>query len=93
MMKDILLRLSKSYGEKVVFDNLELTIKAGEITCILGASGVGKTTLLNMLAGLTDFDGVIENKPSKVGYIFQEHRLLPNLTVAQNLLYAGARAE
>ena len=93
MMKDILLRLSKSYGEKVVFDNLELTIKAGEITCILGASGVGKTTLLNMLAGLTDFDGVIENKPSKVGYIFQEHRLLPNLTVAQNLLYAGASAE
>ncbi len=93
MMKDIRLSVSKSYGEKVVFDHLQLTLKAREITCILGASGVGKTTLLNMLSGLTAFDGVIENKPEKVGYIFQEHRLLPNLTVEQNLLYAGANAE
>ena len=92
-MQDILLRVSKSYGDKILFNELELTLKAGEITCILGASGVGKTTLLNMLAGLTAFDGVIENKPEKVGYIFQEHRLLPNLTVEQNLLYAGANAE
>ena len=93
MRKDICLSVSKSYGDKVVFENLQLCLKAGEITCVLGASGVGKTTLLNMLAGLTAFDGVIENKPEKVGYIFQEHRLLPNLTVEQNLLYAGAKSD
>lgn len=93
MRKDICLSVSKSYGDKIVFENLQLCLKAGEITCVLGASGVGKTTLLNMLAGLTAFDGVIENKPEKVGYIFQEHRLLPNLTVEQNLLYAGAKAD
>ena len=92
-MTDIILKVNKAYGEKRVFEDLSLTIKGGEITCVLGASGVGKTTLLNMLAGLTSFDGEIENKPKKVGYIFQEHRLLPNLTVEQNLLYAGAKAE
>ena len=86
------LRISKKYGERVVFDGLDLEIEEGKITCILGASGVGKTTLLNILAGLTDFEGEAE-LPEKVGYIFQEPRLLPNLTVAQNLSYAGGRVE
>ncbi|MBQ8292106.1 MAG: ABC transporter ATP-binding protein [Clostridia bacterium] len=84
--------VSKSYGEKRVLHNLSLELVEGEITCVLGASGVGKTTLLNILAGLTTFEGEAE-VPENVGYIFQTPRLLPNLTVAQNLAFAGSRYE
>ncbi len=86
------LRITKSYGNKRVFDGLKLDIAEGEITCILGPSGVGKTTLLRILAGLTEFEGEADI-PQSVAYIFQEPRLLPWLTVAENLTYAGGRYE
>ena len=82
------IKLTKSYPQKVVFKNLELEFKDGEIICILGGSGVGKTTLLNALARLIDFDGTLEGVPEKVSYVFQTPRLLPHLTVKENLLYA-----
>ena len=85
--------ISKAYGEKRVFENFSFAFDEGEITCVLGASGVGKTTLLNILARCTPFQGEIEDVPEKVGYIFQEPRLLPNLTVTQNLEFAGGRYE
>lgn len=87
------INVSKSYGDKKVLDGFSLQIHDGEILCLLGASGSGKTTLLNIFAGLTSYDGEIEDFPKSVGYIFQEPRLLPNLTVAQNLRYAGGRDE
>ena len=85
--------VSKSYGDKKVFENLVLQIPEGEILCVLGESGVGKTTLLNIFAGLTAYTGEIEGLPSRVGYVFQEPRLLPNLSVAENLRFAGAKEE
>lgn len=85
--------ISKSYGKKEVLKNLSLNVADGEIVALLGGSGAGKTTLLNILAGLTDYVGEIENLPTSVGYIFQEPRLLPNLTVKENLAYAGGRYE
>ncbi len=85
--------LSKSYGEKKVFENFELEVAEGEILCVLGASGAGKTTLLNALAGLVPFEGEVTPMPKKVGYVFQEPRLIPNLTVWQNLSYVGGRVE
>ena len=87
------IRISKSYGKQVVFDNLELDIKDGEILCVLGESGGGKTTLLNILSGLTGYDGEMDGAPSKVAYIFQEPRLLPNLSVEGNLRYGGGEQE
>ena len=87
------LHISKSYGEQTVFDGLTLEIRDKEILCVLGESGGGKTTLLHILAGLLPYEGAIENAPKNVGYIFQEPRLLPNLTVEQNLAYAGGRYE
>ena len=87
------LEISKSYGEQVVFNNFSLDIEEGKILCILGESGGGKTTLLKALAGLIDYDGKAENVPKNIGYIFQESRLLPNLTIEQNLEYAGGRVE
>ena len=52
---------------------------------VLGASGVGKTTLLNALTGLSGFDGEIENMPKNVSYIFQSDRLVKTISVEKNL--------
>ena len=85
--------IQKRYGEKVVLDGLSLELPKGEITCILGRSGVGKTTLLNILAGLLPYEGEIAPTAKKVGYVFQESRLLPHLTLRENLLYAGGKED
>lgn len=84
--------VSKTYennkgGKNVVFDDFDFVLSDNEITCILGRSGCGKTTLLNMLAGVTDFDGSLTGTDGRVSYIFQDARLLPNLTVAKNLSF------
>ncbi len=79
--------VSKTYTGTKIYKNLSLEIESGKITCVLGPSGCGKTTLLNILAGLTSFDGIIRNIPQKISYIFQQERLLPNLTVRQNIAY------
>ena len=81
--------ISKSYGENRVFSDFAFQIETGDVVCVLGVSGAGKTTLLNILAGLTAFDGELLGTFEKVGYVFQEPRLLPNLTALENLLYAG----
>lgn len=75
--------LTKNYGQNRVYDGFNLALNEGEITCVLGESGCGKTTLLNCLAGLTDFQG--EAPSLKCSYVFQSPRLVPNLTVEQNL--------
>lgn len=75
--------LCKNYGQLKVYDNFNLDLNEGEITCILGESGSGKTTLLNCVARLTDYKGIIP--VLKCAYVFQTPRLVPNLTVGGNL--------
>jgi len=83
-------------GTNTVFEDLWLSMQRGEFTCIIGHSGCGKTTVLNILAGLdapTDgtviVDGqAIEGPSIDRAVIFQSHALLPWRTVMGNVLYA-----
>lgn len=77
--------LTKKYGDKVVYENFNLDIKENKITVILGESGSGKTTLLRAMANLTDYVGEITGVPDKKSMVFQTDRLIPNLTVKENL--------
>lgn len=84
------------FGEQWVFRNLSLTLPAGQWTCLLGGSGVGKTCLLQMMADLIDADradiqGVITDQHGqsvshKVAWMAQQDLLMPWLTVWQNIL-------
>ncbi|ABD55959.1 ABC transporter ATP-binding protein [Jannaschia sp. CCS1] len=85
--------VSKSYGETPVLSDINLEIKEGEFLVLLGFSGTGKTTLINLMAGLeapskgeVTFKGapVVEPGPER-GVIFQNYSLMPWLTVAGNV--------
>lgn len=80
-----LIDISKSYGDKTVFESFNASFRESKITAVLGESGSGKTTLLNILAGLTDYSGEIKNAPKRVAFVFQRDRLVKNLTVKQNI--------
>ena len=84
--------VTKRYGDKLVYQDFNLNIEKGKILVVLGESGAGKTTLLNVLGGLTDFEGNIKNKPEKISWVFQKNRLVPNLTVKENVSLVNANA-
>lgn len=73
----------KKFDNKVVFDKFSYNFADDKITVVMGNSGIGKTTLLNIIAGLTEYNGEVQKQ--SLSYIFQNDRLLPNLTVADNL--------
>ncbi len=88
--------LTKRYGDSVVFDSVNFGIRQGEFVCIIGHSGCGKTTILNVLAGLETASGghvFMDNRevagPSlERGVVFQGHALMPWLTVRRNIAFA-----
>ncbi|MDC9729915.1 MAG: ABC transporter ATP-binding protein [Methyloprofundus sp.] len=99
-MDDISIQIEdKSYlnsadnSSKQIIKNLNLSLKANEFVCLVGHSGCGKTSLLNILSGLDlDFTGKINlgSTEPKMGYIFQSPRLLPWRTVAENISLASS---
>ncbi|MDF0749491.1 ATP-binding cassette domain-containing protein [Marinobacter sp. 71-i] len=82
----------RSFGQPVLGE-VFATIERGDRICLLGPSGIGKTTLLNAIAGLDKTippKAIIGRDKLRVGYLFQEHRLLPWRTLNANLQLAGA---
>lgn len=77
--------LNFSYDDKVGYENFNLDISKGETTVILGESGEGKTTLLKILANLVEYKGQITGMTYPVSIVFQNDRLIKNLTVRENL--------
>ncbi|HEY3444645.1 MAG TPA: ABC-F family ATP-binding cassette domain-containing protein [Paludibaculum sp.] len=81
--------IHKSYGSRVIYDGLDLTIRRGERWAVMGRNGAGKTTLLKMIAGVTEPDsGAIRLGASlNMGYFAQQSLdvLDPELTVAEQL--------
>lgn len=85
-MRDIYVKnLTCSYEQKTIFDNFDVTFEQSKINVILGGSGVGKTTLLNAIAGIKSYEGQIEGCEGGVSYIFQKDRLIPSISVYKNL--------
>ena len=89
-------KLSKSYdgvhgdNPKTIFDNLNISIKAGELVAIVGVSGCGKSTILNLVANLDEPSrGNINfgtgQTQVKLSMVFQQPRLLDWLTVSENI--------
>ena len=85
--------ISKSFGEKQVLSDVNITLNKGEIVSLLGVSGAGKTTLFNILSGIykADTGNVylngedITGKPGKVSYMLQKDLLFPYRKVIDNV--------
>ncbi len=88
-------RYKTRQGTLTAFDGIDLQVQTGEVVCLLGASGCGKSSLLATIAGLQSADrgevylqgrSVRQSQP-QVGVVFQDPCLLPWLTVAQNIAF------
>lgn len=87
--------LSKKFQDVVIYDNFDLDIPRGKFVSVFGPNGCGKSTLINMIAGLTPVDagsilfGGKTLKETKIGYVFQNYReaLFPWLRSFENIEY------
>ena len=101
-------QITKSYDNQIIFSNLSLEIKKGEVVVILGPSGCGKSTLLRCMNGLERIqageilleDEVISNQHKKmhlvrqkIGMVFQSYELFPHLNVLQNITLGPIKAQ
>ena len=109
MTNDIMIQvdhITKKFGKLKAVDDVSLTLKKGEIVCLIGPSGSGKSTLLRCLnliekpsSGDIIFEGIslIGKKTDlsllrqKMGMVFQQFNLFPNMTVLENIILAPVK--
>lgn len=86
-MSIIITDLYKSFDDNEILKNVNITLEDSSIYCLMGASGIGKTTLLRILMGLERADsGCISGIDTKnISYMFQEDRLIPDLSAIDNV--------
>lgn len=85
--------VTKSFDGRPIIQNINITLEQGELVCLLGPSGVGKTTLFNIISGLMQpdtgtvwLDGQeITGQPGKISYMLQKDMLLPYKKVIDNV--------
>ena len=85
--------VSKSFDGKNVLEDITITLKEGELVCLLGVSGGGKTTLFNVISGLVEpeqgrvlLNGEdVTGRPGHISYMLQKDLLLPYRTRMMNV--------
>ncbi|MDP4160565.1 MAG: ABC transporter ATP-binding protein, partial [Bacillota bacterium] len=91
----VVTNLTKQFGDLVVLDDINFSVRQGEFLCIVGPTGCGKTTFLNLLSKLHPptrgniyIDGeVADPKKHNISFVFQEPSCMPWRTVRQNVAY------
>lgn len=90
-MGETLLRfeqVNKNYADLKVLEGVNFSVQRGDVLGILGPSGVGKSTLLKIVAGIVPVSGgQVINRAGRIGYVFQEPRLLPWRTARDNIAF------
>lgn len=76
----------KKYGNTVVLEGISAVFTEDKINCIMGKSGIGKTTLLQIIIGLLQPDSGMVSKTGKIGVVFQENRLIEKMSVLNNIM-------
>jgi NitT/TauT family transport system ATP-binding protein len=84
--------LKKSFNDNIIFNGLNIQFNDNEISCILGPSGVGKTTLFNILTKIDSYDSgtITGTEKKRIAYVFQEDRLLEWKNVYENIAFVIA---
>ena len=100
--------LHKKFGDNTVLDDINLSVKKGEVVVIIGPSGCGKSTFLRCLNGLEEIQGgviTIDGLPveagnrditklrQKIGMVFQSYELFPHKTVLENIILAPTKVQ
>ena len=87
-------KLNKAYGKNIILDDINLEVKKAETISIVGKSGVGKSTLLKIIASLESYNSgsvkindveITKETNSSIGFIFQNFNLFPHLSVKKNI--------
>src|SRR5271155_469827 len=95
--------LRKSFGEQLVLDGIDFRLESGQVTCVLGRSGTGKSVLLRLLIGLEKPDAgsiclegqdistaspeELNEARKKVGFLFQQSALYDSMTIEENVAF------